>query len=168
MKKEKLIYRICLQRYFHFCCKNDPDLSLRKFSKNIGISYSVVSRILAGKRSISSLSIVKLARHITELSTSQEREFLDFFSHEYEIDLHRLSLDIVQSLLGIQMSVLATIEEIPVADEESIAAILKLDRSQIATTLEELERLNFISRNNHTWVKKSERTFENRNFFKTH
>lgn len=114
---------------------------------------------------MSSISVVKLAKHITEMQSEQDKLFVEYFSAECEVNIHQLSLDLLQSIQGVQMSVLATIEEISHADENTIADILKLDREQITKTLEELVRLNLITRTGHSWTKNSNSTFENRNFF---
>ena len=84
-------YRYCLNTEFTRRRENNPQYSLRAFSRSLGFDASVISQVLAGKR-VPSLKTAKRLAEALKLSTfEKERFFVSLAEVQKERGLRRMN-----------------------------------------------------------------------------
>jgi uncharacterized protein (TIGR02147 family) len=117
-------------------CERNPRYSLRAFAKALGISHTVLSLVLSGKRPLSKKAFAKVSEALDlQTSSAQPNE-----------DLRQLSLDTFSVVSDWYHYGILSLLELPRAklDARWIAARLGITQVQAKLAIERLQRLELI------------------------
>src|SRR4051812_2340511 len=73
-------------------CERNPRYSLRAFARSLGVSHTVLSLVLAGKRPLARKSALRISERL-ELDPTQKATFLQFGDPGPRFQAQQLSLD---------------------------------------------------------------------------
>jgi transcriptional regulator with XRE-family HTH domain len=137
--------RILLERELARRCSKNPSYSLRAFAKALGISHSLLSLILAGKRTVTKALAREIAEH---LSISPEDQH-NLLSQPRPVEPDRtfqLEVDAFSFIADWQNFALLSLLEIKDAQWNSkwISRALRISEAQAKLTMDRLERLGYV------------------------
>lgn len=126
-------------------CAKNPQYSIRAFAKATGISHTVLSLVLSGKRSLSKKATLKLADYL-ELNPKQRQALIDSKKKVEADDYQTLSLDAFEVISEWYHYAILSLLELPEAEFEAkwIAQRLGINQLNAKLAMERLQRLNLV------------------------
>jgi uncharacterized protein (TIGR02147 family) len=130
-------------------CQKNPQYSIRAFARASGISHTVLSLVLSGKRGLSTKAVAKLADHL-QLDPQQRQALMTKkAATPGEADYQVLSLDAFEMISDWYHYAILTLLELPhaVFDARWVAGQLGLNPLNAKLAMERLERLGLLEKN---------------------
>jgi uncharacterized protein (TIGR02147 family) len=145
-------------------CAKNPKYSLRAFAKSVGISHTVLSLVMSGKRRLSKKASLKLAealaldpeqKSLLALSASHPRSSLEAPSRSAaQLRFHQLSLDTFSVVSDWYHLPILSLLDLPGARFEArwISKALSISQLEAKLAIERLQRLGLVEkRRNGRW-----------------
>lgn len=145
-----------LKRALKERCEKNPMYSLRSFAKATGISHTVLSLVLSGKRNLSKKAALKLADYL-ELNPLDKQKLLKVYKTPSPDDYETLSLDKFEVISDWYHYGILSVLELPDAkfDAKWIAKQLGIQVVQAKLAMERLQRLGLVAKNEEGQWKQS-------------
>lgn len=126
-------------------CANNPLYSLRAFAKASGISHTVLSLVLSGKRNLSKKAIEKLADHL-ELSPEQRTMLQKRHKSIAPEDFQEMSLDTFEVISDWYHYAILSLLDLPMAlfEAQWISTQLGITKAEAKAAMERLKRLELV------------------------
>jgi uncharacterized protein (TIGR02147 family) len=126
-------------------CTKNPQYSVRAFARATGISHTVLSLVLSGKRPLSKKAALKLADHL-ELDPKQRQSLLAAKKKVQADDYQTLSLDTFEVIADWYHYAILSLLELPNAVFEAkwIAQQLGISPFNAKAAMGRLQRLNLV------------------------
>lgn len=126
-------------------CAKNPQYSVRAFARATGISHTVLSLVLSGKRTLSKKATLKLADHL-ELDPKQRQSLLASKEKIQSDDYQMLSLDTFDVISDWYHYAILSLLELPEAEFEAtwIAQRLGINPLNAKMAMERLQRVGLI------------------------
>jgi len=126
-------------------CAKNPQYSVRAFSRATGISHTVLSLVLSGKRTLSKKAALKLADHL-ELNPKQRQSLLTYKKKIEADDYQTLSLDTFEVIADWYHYAILSLLELPEAVFEAkwIAQRLGISPFNAKLAMARLQRLEMV------------------------
>lgn len=127
-------------------CQKNPQYSIRAFARATGISHTVLSLVLSGKRALSQRATMKLADHL-ELDPKTRTNLLNAKKNPTANDYQTISLDTFELISDWYHYAILSLLELPDAtfDARWIAKQLGLQPLAAKLAMERLQRLGLIA-----------------------
>lgn len=127
-------------------CAKNPMYSLRSFARATGISHTVLSLVLSGKRKLSKKATLKLAEFL-ELNPQQKQKLMKAHSGPTAEDYQTISLDTFEVISDWYHYAILSLLELPDAKFEArwIAKQLGVQILNAKMAMERLQRLGLVS-----------------------
>lgn len=138
-------------------CQNNPQYSIRAFARASGISHTVLSLVLAGKRQFSKKATEKLADHLN-LNPNQRQALMTRHSAEPQ-NFSTLSLDSFELISDWYHYVILSALELPDAklDVQWMTKQIGIKPLQAKLAIERLKRLKLVEQQDDgSWKQSSE------------
>ncbi|MBI4406004.1 MAG: DUF4423 domain-containing protein [Deltaproteobacteria bacterium] len=141
--------RVFLKQELSKRCQKNPRYSLRSFAKALGLSHTVLSLFLSGKRTLSKKATSQV---VTSLALSP-REQAAFYGESPAKQYDHLSLDSFAAISDWYHYSILSLLELPNAkcDAGWMASQLGISRIQAQLAFERLVRLGLIKKTAHGW-----------------
>ncbi|HVK60140.1 MAG TPA: TIGR02147 family protein [Bdellovibrionales bacterium] len=125
-------------------CQQNPQYSLRAFARSSGISHTVLSLVLSGKRPLAKKTAAKLAEYL-ELGPEQREQLLSKKKSETSFDA--ISLDTFATISDWYHYAILSLLELPEAKLEArwVAKRLGISILDAKLAIERLQRLELIA-----------------------
>lgn len=127
-------------------CAKNPQYSIRAFARATGISHTVLSLVLSGKRPLSKKATLLLADHL-EMNPKQRQSLLASKQKVAEDDYQTLSLDSFEVVADWYHYAILSLLELPEAKFEAkwIAQRLGISPFNAKLAMERLQRLEMVA-----------------------
>jgi len=150
--------RLILQDTLCQRIKQNPRYSMRAFARSLGMSHTVMSLVLSGKRPLSKKAASKVAEALP-ISKSERQPFLDWAASKAsqeelaELRMQQISLDTFSLLSDwYHYAILSLLEVSHVSFEEiSISKRLGITKIQAKDAMERLKRLGLVEKKGGRW-----------------
>lgn len=137
-------------------CRNNPQYSLRAFARASGISHTVLSLVLSGKRQFSKKAVQKLVEFL-ELNPAQAQLLLKKNSKEQKAEYQDLDLDTFQVISDWYHYAILSALELPNAKFEAkwLSKALGISLTQAKLAMDRLQRLGLVEEQKGKWKQSS-------------
>ena len=128
-------------------CEKNPQYSIRSFARASGISHTVLSLVLSGKRRLSKKAALKLADFLG-LEPTRRQALLKSYSKQSETQFQTLPMDAFEVISDWYHYAILSALELPNAqfDARWMAKQIGISILEAKLAMERLERLNLVAR----------------------
>ncbi|MBK9294828.1 MAG: TIGR02147 family protein [Oligoflexia bacterium] len=156
---EKEFSSIFLRREYQKRFEKNPLYSLRAFAKSLGMSHTVLSLVINGKRRLSKKAVFKITDHFG-LDPATQAKLLNHeekMTYNYKQDYEQMNLDMFSVIADWENYGILSLLEIPNSKFESqwIAKRLGITLFQAKAAMERLLRLGLIEKQKNKRYKQS-------------